>query len=66
VSTLEQEQEGHSLDEQLIRGKRYVEYSGWVLAEVYTDVYSGKSGKWKALGRLGKAVIAGEVRSLQT
>ena len=34
VSTLEQEEEGHSLDEQLARGKRYVEDSGWVLAEV--------------------------------
>jgi DNA invertase Pin-like site-specific DNA recombinase len=61
VSTLEQEEEGHSLDEQLARGKRYVEDSGWVLAEVYTDVYSGKSGKRKALRRLEKAVIAGEV-----
>jgi len=61
VSTLEQEEEGHSLDEQLARAKRYVEDNGWVLAEIYTDVYSGKSGKRKALRRLEKAVIAGEV-----
>jgi DNA invertase Pin-like site-specific DNA recombinase len=61
VSTLEQEEEGHSLDEQLARGKRYVEDSGWVLVEVYSDVYSGKSGKRKALRRLEKAVIGGEV-----
>jgi DNA invertase Pin-like site-specific DNA recombinase len=61
VSTLEQEEEGHSLDEQLVRAKRYVEDNGWVLVEVYTDVYSGKSGGRPALHRLEKAVVAGEV-----
>ncbi|HSJ58824.1 MAG TPA: recombinase family protein [Anaerolineae bacterium] len=61
VSTLEQEEEGHSLDEQLERAKRYVKNQGWVLVEVYTDVYSGKSGKRRALRKLEKAVLAGEV-----
>ena len=61
VSTLEQEEEGHSLDEQLVRAKRYVEDNGWTLAEVYTDVYSGKSGGRPSLHRLEKAVVAGEV-----
>jgi DNA invertase Pin-like site-specific DNA recombinase len=61
VSTLEQEEEGHSLDEQLVRAKRCIENNGWVLVEVFTDVYSGKSGKRKALRRLEKAVLAGEV-----
>jgi site-specific DNA recombinase len=61
VSTFEQEEEGHSLDEQLERAKRYIKNQGWVLVEVYTDVYSGKSNKRKALRRLEKAVLAGEV-----
>lgn len=61
VSTFEQEDEGHSLDEQLERAKRYIKNQGWVLVEVYTDVYSGKSGKRQALRRLEKAVLAGEV-----
>ncbi|MBN1136279.1 MAG: recombinase family protein, partial [Anaerolineae bacterium] len=51
VSTFEQEEEGHSLDEQLERAKRHIKNQGWVLVEVYTDVYSGKSNKRKALRR---------------
>ena len=35
-----------------------------MLVEVYTDVYSGKSGGRPSLHRLEKAVVAGEVRNL--
>lgn len=61
VSTGEQQEEGHSLDEQLNRADRYVKDNHWVLTEVYTDVQSGSSSKRPSLRRLEKAVLARSV-----
>lgn len=62
VSTAEQAENGHSIDEQTERMKKYCEAMGWKNIRVYTDAgYSGGNTDRPALQKLIRDVEAGKV-----
>lgn len=62
VSTQEQAENGHSIDEQTERMKKYCEAMGWKEIKVYTDAgFSGGNTNRPALQQLIKDVEAGKI-----
>lgn len=62
VSTTEQAENGHSIDEQIERMKKYCDAMGWTVYKVYTDAgFSGANTERPALQRMIKDVENGKL-----
>ncbi len=63
VSSTMQKEEGHSLDDQEMRIRRFIADKGWALARVFQDpAFSGRTNKRPGLQAMIRAIKAGKVQ----
>lgn len=65
VSTIEQAQHGHSIDEQIDRMQKYCDAMGWTVFRIYTDAgFSGASMERPALQRMIRDIKKGKIEKV--